>query len=311
MKFLARKARDFASVIGSSLHGFFSGKGIVYAASLSYFGIVAMVPMCLFIAGIFGLVLGQNSEFFTFFLERLLGLFPAITAGVTRELSKLIEFRELALSSIFLYALLSYQLYAGIYRAMEEVFRVQTRRRLAQRLLMPLVVVTLLMVLLFTSFALTTFIKIYNVLSTIESMDAISMVPELGIGKALSFSLSYALPLLILAATFTIIYKVVPHKRVHPLDAFLGGLFTAVMIEVAKHLFTWYMGTVSQLGTIYGSLSAFVIFLIWVFYCACIFILGAEIVHTLDTRAARDARRPGLLRRLMKRKLSLRKSAHK
>ena len=94
------------------------------------------------------------------------------------------------------------------------------------------------------------------------------------------------------------------------MDAIWGGLFTSVMIEAAKHMFTWYVGSISQLGTVYGSLSVFIIFLIWVFYCACIFILGAEIVHTLDTRANRDAMRPNLLRRLLKRRRSLKKSAH-
>jgi membrane protein len=52
---------------------------------------------------------------------------------------------------------------------------------------------------------------------------------------------------------------------------------------VAKHLFTWYVGTVVKMGTIYGSLTAFVVFLLWVFYSSCIFLIGAEIVHNQGT----------------------------
>ncbi|HAM51008.1 MAG TPA: hypothetical protein DCP92_10095 [Nitrospiraceae bacterium] len=37
------------------------------------------------------------------------------------------------------------------------------------------------------------------------------------------------------------------------------------------------------MGTIYGPLSAFVIFLLWVFYSSCIFLIGAEVVHNLGS----------------------------
>lgn len=36
-----------------------------------------------------------------------------------------------------------------------------------------------------------------------------------------------------------------------------------------------------RLGTIYGPLSAFMIFLLWVFYSSCIFLVGAKFVHNL------------------------------
>jgi uncharacterized BrkB/YihY/UPF0761 family membrane protein len=39
---------------------------------------------------------------------------------------------------------------------------------------------------------------------------------------------------------------------------------------------------VSQFGVVYGSLTAVVIFLLWVFYAACIFLVGAEIVSNLE-----------------------------
>ncbi|MBI5188491.1 MAG: YihY/virulence factor BrkB family protein [Nitrospirae bacterium] len=48
-------------------------------------------------------------------------------------------------------------------------------------------------------------------------------------------------------------------------------------------LFTWYVGTVMRFGTIYGPLTAFVVFLLWVFYSSCIFLIGAEVVHNQGT----------------------------
>jgi membrane protein len=79
--------------------------------------------------------------------------------------------------------------------------------------------------------------------------------------------------------TITVVYILFPKSKVKLSHAFAGALFTTVFLEIAKHLFTWYVGTVVKFGTIYGPLTAFVVFLLWVFYSSCIFLIGAEIVH--------------------------------
>jgi uncharacterized BrkB/YihY/UPF0761 family membrane protein len=53
-------------------------------------------------------------------------------------------------------------------------------------------------------------------------------------------------------------------------------------ISGTKAHLTWYVGTIVNFGTIYGPLSAFFVFLLWVFYSSCIFLIGAEMVHNLS-----------------------------
>ena len=289
----------FMRLLSVSLRDFFRDKGVIYSAALSYFVIVALVPMCLFMLSLFGLALGQNEEFYNFLLGRLMGLFPAITGGIANELKSLITAKGVAGTSLAIYAILSYQLYAGLHKSMETIFKIHTKRNILEMLLMPLLLITLVMVLLFSSFAMTGSIRLYSLLSTIESLDR--FIPKVHIGESLAFAIEYALPLLIVTFAVVILYMVIPKKRIYFDDAFWGGLFTAVMIEGAKHLFTWYMGTVSRLGTIYGSLSAFIIFLVWVFYCACIFFIGAEIVHNLDLRRKSKGKDPSVFSRFRRR----------
>jgi len=63
----------------------------------------------------------------------------------------------------------------------------------------------------------------------------------------------------------------------------MGALVTAFILEAGKHLFTFYaLIKVSQLGMVYGSLTAVVLFLLWIFFGACVFLFGAEIVHNLE-----------------------------
>jgi len=290
------------TLISTSIRDYLKDRGVIYSAALSYLVIVAIVPLSLFMLSVFGIVIGNNQEFYSFLLSRLMSLFPDITEGIASELKTLITFKGIASTSLVLYGLLSYQLYAGLHRAMEDIFKIHTKRGIIELLLLPLLLVTLVMVLLFSSFAMSTSVKLYNVLTTVEALD--TLIPKVHIGRMLSFSIQYVLPLLIVAFAVVILYMVIPKKRIYFDDAFWGGLFTAIMIEAAKHTFTWYVGSISKLGTIYGSLSAFVTFLIWVYYCSAIFLIGAEIVHNLDLRRKWKGKDPSILRRIKKKMAS-------
>lgn len=260
-------------MLARSVRDYFRDGGMTYAASLAFFGMTAIVPLCLFLVTIFGSVLGGNVGFFDFFSEKLIGLFPSITKGITAEIKKLIVFKGIGKTSLLLYALMSLQLYTAIHKAMEAVFKVNERRTVLRSVLLPLVVGSVLVVLMLASFALTSavpFMILYK-----------KYIPWLEIGVITTVLIRFVLPILLVQFAAITIYILVPKMKVRFFDAFWGGLFTALMLEASKHVFTWYVGSVASLGTIYGSLTAFVVFMLWVFYSSSIFLIGAEIVHNL------------------------------
>lgn len=266
----------FESVRDFARHG-----GVMNSAALSYFFMLDIVPLCIFSIGIAGYVLGSDDEIFRFILDRLLGVFPVVTEAVTAELKRLIQYRQVAYTSFALYALLSFQLYRGVYRALGSVFGMREKVSYLDYIVKPLLVVTLVFFLLILSFILTTVVPM---LSHYE-LAFVNM-------KALaSVLLRYIIPLLIVQFTVLIVYVLVPAKRVRVDDAFFGGLFTALMMEASKHLFTWYVGSVARLGTMYGSMAVFVTFLVWLYYSWAIFLIGAEMVRILGERAQERAAR--------------------
>jgi membrane protein len=105
------------------------------------------------------------------------------------------------------------------------------------------------------------------------------------IGYKASIFLRYIAPFLLVLSTFTAIYMIVPSVKVPLKNAFLGALFVTVLWELAKHFFTWYVKNVIHFGTIYGSLTTFILFLLWMYYLSCIFLLGGEFVNNLNQRA--------------------------
>jgi membrane protein len=267
--------RGLGHLLFTSTRDFFRHGGVMNSAALSFFSILDIVPLCIFSIGVAGYVLGSDDEIFRFILERLLGVFPVVTEAVTAELKRLIQFKQVAVTSLVLYAFFSFQLYRGVHRALASVFGTRESVTFLDVIVKPVVLVTLVFFLLLLSFILTTMVPMLSRFE-LAFVDLKALVPVL---------LRYVLPLLLVQFTALIVYVLVPVRNVRVDDAFWGGLFTAVMMEAAKHLFTWYVGSVSRLGTMYGSMAVFVTFLIWLYYSWAIFLIGAEMVRVLGEGA--------------------------
>jgi membrane protein len=263
MKYLKIFLRSFVD--------FFKDGGIMLAGSISYFTMMALVPFCLFLVTIFGYLLGHYYGFYQSFSSKLTSFFPAITSGITKELEKLIAFKGIGTFSIVLYGILSYQVFSSLENALNVVFKVKKRRNFFWSIILSLIIITLIIVIILFSFIATSFIPLLKALKP--------TFPQLQIGMITRFLIRYVVPFFIVLFTVTVLYILLPKCKVKTIHAFFGALFTTIFLEIAKHLFTWYVGSVVKYGTIYGSLTAFIIFLLWVFYSSCIFLIGAEIVH--------------------------------
>ncbi len=264
----------YPRIIGRSFIDFFRDGGLMLAGSMSFFYMMAIVPFCIFFVTVFGYFLGEHDEIFRFFAAKLMSYFPDITSKITQELKKLITYRVIGPYSFGLYALLSYQLFSSMESAINVIFKTKTKRHFIVSIILSVLFMTLIIVFIILSFAAT---SVVNML-----MDLPEYFPGFQIGAVTAFLIAFVGPLALSLLTLTTIYLLLPKKRVRLVHAFAGSLFTAIFLEAAKYLFTIYVVRVMRLGTIYGPLSAFVMFLLWLFYSSCIFLIGAEIVHNLD-----------------------------
>jgi membrane protein len=77
---------------------------------------------------------------------------------------------------------------------------------------------------------------------------------------------------------FAMIYKYVPREEIAWGDVWIGGLVTACMFSVGKLLIGLYLGR-SSLSSAYGAAGSIMVLLLWIYYSAQIFLLGAEFTH--------------------------------
>jgi membrane protein len=263
----------YLRIIGKSFSDFFKDGGIMLAASISYFSIMAIVPLCLFLIAVFGYILGHYPEFYEFFSSRLISFFPKITGGISKELGKLITFQGIGTLSIILYGLLSLQVFASVENALNIIFEVKKKRTFFWSLILSCSIMSFLIIMLLVSFVATSLIPLLKALKQV--------FPELRMGMITALLIRYVVPFFMVFFTIMVMYIFFPKTGVKISHASVGAFYTTIFLEIAKHVFTWYVGTVVKFGTIYGPLTAFVVFLLWSFYSSCIFLIGAEMVHNL------------------------------
>ena len=109
------------------------------------------------------------------------------------------------------------------------------------------------------------------------SDDLSDTLGPLGSGATLSLEvLTVFVPLLLSFVTFMVLFKFVPSVKTRFRSIWPGALLAAVLFEVVKNGFAFYLRYAGNYDAVYGSLGAVVAFLFFVYVSANIMLLGAE-----------------------------------
>lgn len=119
----------------------------------------------------------------------------------------------------------------------------------------------LLLLSLFLSTALAAFSSFIN-----------SWLPGLGtVLSILNFSLSFGMVTLL----FAMIYVVLPDVKIAWKDVLVGAAATALLFTIGRTLLSIYLGSAAVSST-FGAASSLAVLLVWIYYSAQVFFLGAE-----------------------------------
>jgi len=110
------------------------------------------------------------------------------------------------------------------------------------------------------------------------------------VGQVLNTLLSFALT----TVAFALIYRYMPRVHIRWHDVWIGALLTSLLFSAGKLLIGLYIGK-SGVVSGFGAAGSIVVLLIWVYYSAQVFLLGAELTwvyaHLFGSR--RGEERPG------------------
>jgi membrane protein len=163
-------------------------------------------------------------------------------------------------------------------RQLNNIWRVRTTRHLARRIIVYWTLLTLGPLLLGMSLTFSSYVMS-------ASKGWVSVLP--GGVKVLLDALEFVVVAMGLAA----MYRFVPNTRVRGSHALLGGLFSALGLELAKRGLAWYLAKVPTISAVYGAFATVPILLIWIYVAWVIVLLGAVVAAYLPSLLSGIARR--------------------
>ena len=101
------------------------------------------------------------------------------------------------------------------------------------------------------------------------------MEPIFGGWEALAQAVNFVISFAMVSVLFAMIYKIMPRVKIAWRDVWTGAIVTAFLFTIGKFAIGLYIGK-SGVASAFGAAGSLAVLLIWVYYSAQIFLLGAE-----------------------------------
>ena len=236
------------------------------AGSLTFTTVISLVPLMTVMLALFTafpMFASFQRALEKYFLQALVpdSIAKPVLASLTQFAGKASKVGSVGLALTLLAAL---ALVFTIDRTLNSLWRVQRSRPLAQRVLVYWASITLGPLLLGVSLSLTSY-------ALSASQGLVTALPG---GVGLLFEVA---EFLLLAGAAAGMFHFVPNTDVKWSHAWMGGIFVAVGLDLAKRGLTLYLKSVPSFSAIYGAFATVPIFLLWIYLSWVVVLLGAVI----------------------------------
>jgi membrane protein len=249
---------------------------LTHAASLSFYALLSMAPLLILLLWITASLYPSAQHA----LLQQIGALAGPDAGkvadtVIANATQQPDVGSLAgLWSTLLLFLGATAVFAQLQAALNLIFRTETERLVSiagwiRKRVFSFGVVFALGFLLLVSMTLTTALQLWFA-------NVPSILPTLGSLVAWA----------IYSVAFAFLYHYLPDRRVRWKQALLGGAITAALFAGGRYLIGLYLAEAAP-GSAYGSMGTLVLLLVWMYYAAAVFFIGALITAVIDERSLR------------------------
>jgi membrane protein len=268
------RTRALAGIVAKSVAAWFDDNASSLGAALAFYTIFSVAPILIIAMAIAGAVFGPDTAQ-TEVLSQLRALTGDAGAAAIRELLTSAHYSDkkgiAAAIGIVTLVVGATSVFGELQNALERIWQTPPQpkgvgwwRFVRARVLsvgMVLGVGFLLLVSLVASAALAAF---GGWLGT--------FLPQLEIVlPVLDLVVSFGMTVLL----FALIYRYVPRESIPWGDVWIGATVTALLFTIGKYLIGVYLGK-SSFNSAYGAAGSIIVLLLWIYYSAQIFLLGAE-----------------------------------
>jgi membrane protein len=255
-------------------HGFFLSSGIAFNL------LVGLIPLSLLLLGLVGTYLYNDQAVLSHISKHLEDMLPSfLDPEVMNNLLTIIHGRQIA-GILGIGGLLwtSTMVFSSLRTALNLIFQVERGQGILRGKVIDFLMISLAGFFHIVSMGIT---------SVVTYLHGFHFQLFLSLGSIIPFFLGVLIPFLFTFWMFFLIYKLIPNRKIHFKTAFEAALFTSLLWEVTKQLFGWYILRIGKFSLIYGSLSALIVFVLWVYYSSSVLLLGGEIAFLLERKGER------------------------
>ncbi len=283
-----RNVREFLREVFTE---FQRDNAVALGAALAYYTIFSLAPLLVLAIGVAGIVLGRSTAQAEILLRVRQEVGPNVAGAIEGMILQLASPKSGALATVTSLVTMVFGAsgaFGQLQGALNTIWDAPagpTRgwRKLLRRRLSAFGMILVIGLLLVASMLLTAWLTAAHHLISARLPIFSATLPFV------EFSLSLALVTVLFAA----IFKFLPDVEIEWRDVWLGAAVTALLFSAGKSLIGLYLGR-AGVGSIYGAAGSLVVLLLWVYYSAQIFLLGAEFteVHTRRRGSRADSRPP-------------------
>ena len=272
-KALFRSRPPLWQMVKEGFDGFLGDNALTRGAAIAFYAVTAIAPVLFITTAIAGLVLGPHAAS---------GAVEAqLRQIMTKESADLVQFaivnavrgHHTVLGSLLGITALVVTA-SGVFTEMEDALNVIWRAPRKESYLHQLLrgrVLSLILVVGLGFLLILSMIVASGIGQVGHYLDHYTSLSGLVIGL-LDFVLSFTLVSLLFAA----IYKLLPNTRLYWRDVVVGACGTALLFQGGPVLLIAFYLANFIMANIYGGAAGVIVLLIWVYYAAMIFLLGAE-----------------------------------
>ena len=247
---------------------FWRDQCLLQASALAFTSILSLVP---FLAILFAILAGFGLQHQ---LEPL--ILEQLSAGSQEVAGRIIRYIDnTSMKSLGFYGLLTlfvtvFMLLDNVESSFNTIWGVKETRTLRSKLGGYIGVILSTPVLVFSTISVTTFI---------ESQDAFQWLLLTAHGGELLLYLLRFFPYLVIWATLTFVYLIIPNTVVRLRPALTGAVIAGILWQIAQWGYIHFQIGFARNNAIYGAMAALPIFMLWIYVSWLILLFGVEIVH--------------------------------
>jgi len=264
-----------------------------FAITISYFALLCSVPLVALFAYISTKILGTSELAFRSlnifsdeFFAKLDPYFFQRIQVVSRNISNLGWFGLIGsfVAASFLFSNLIY--------AINFIFKANYQKSFLYNRLMEYMIMFVIGIILLISLSITAIWMAVHRTIRESPFVATHINPKI-VSLIDNFFLQYLIPFTLTFLVFFSIYKFIPEVKVYTRAAAIAAGLAALLWEVFKRLFAFYVAHISAIGIVLskllqGTLTSIIFFLLWISFSLVILLWGAELAAVLNERVHQE-----------------------